>query len=155
MFLPRHLLAVELQRHNAWKTFLKYEDHLIKIINNELRNAFLQNCKRADIIPKFLKFRIPTNGCFDDKTVHEFQRKLLHKEIIRAKVDLDNLKEHLNSKRELVKQEIPYKCLPSVILHSRITQNQHQEDGKKKHNKKLHTLSQEQGRLLFNVKNTD
>ena len=154
MFLPRNLLAVELQRRNVWKTFLKYEDHLIKIINNELRNAFLQKCKRADIIPKFLKFRIPTNGCFDDKTVHEFQRKLLHKEIIRAKMDLDNLKEHLNSKRELVKQEIPHKCLPSVILHSRISQNQHRVDGQNKHNKKLHNLSQEQGRPLFNVKNT-
>ena len=37
------------------------------------------------MIPHFLKFRIPNNGCFDQQKVFEFQIRLLHQEIIKAK----------------------------------------------------------------------
>ena len=121
MFLPRRLLTLELKRHNCWKQYLKYEDHLIKKVNNKLRIEFLQNCKRADIIPRFLKFRIPTNGCFDEKSIGDFQRQLLHKELIRAKEDLNTLNAHLSIKRTAIIGVIPRPCLPSVILHTRIT----------------------------------
>ena len=81
------------------KQFLKYEDHLLKIVNCQLRIKFLQNCKRADIIPNFLRFWVPTNGCFDERPIHEFQWKLLHKDFTRATQDLDNLNIELNEKR--------------------------------------------------------
>ena len=95
MFLPLRLLAQELKGHDCWKLYLDYTKIRGKIENNKLRIAFLEDCKRADIIPRFLKFRIPNNGCFDQKSVHDFQRNLLRKEIISAKENLKHLNEHL------------------------------------------------------------
>ena len=85
MFLPRRLLAYELSRNGCWRNFLHYQKALLKAETNRLRTKFLENCKRSDLIPKFLKFRVPNNGCFDDKAVHEFQKRLLNKEIMKAK----------------------------------------------------------------------
>lgn len=71
--LPYKLLTIELKRSNCWKQYIIYERHLSKLENNKLRIKFLETCKRSDIVPKFLKFRIPSNGCFRDETVHKFQ----------------------------------------------------------------------------------
>ena len=64
-FLPRRLLVLQLQRSDCWKEFLQYEKHIKKLENNRLRLKYLESCKHADIIPRFLNFRIPNNGCFD------------------------------------------------------------------------------------------
>ena len=74
MLLPYRLLALELRRSDCWKQFRHYQKTLQKCENNLLRIDFLKNCKKAELIPKFLKFRIPNNGCFDDKAIHEFQK---------------------------------------------------------------------------------
>ena len=58
-----------------------------RVENNSLRIGFLNNCLKTDIIPQFLRLRIPNNGRFDDKSVHEFQKKLLKKEIVKARED--------------------------------------------------------------------
>ena len=79
MIAPRRLLAIALQREQNWKYFLKYEKLIEKIVKCEQRVVFLGNCKKADIIPKFLKFRIPNNGCFDNDAVHAFQKKITTK----------------------------------------------------------------------------
>ena len=154
MFLPIKLLNLELRKQNCLKEYLKYHNHLIKAVKCRLRVEFLNNCKRSDIIPRFLKFRIPTNGCFDDSSVHEFQRKLLHKEIIRAKEDKVKLLSQLDERRSVLKQALPYKLLPSVILHTRLSQSKTCEEVKNTHNQKLHVLSEEQEKPLFSVSNT-
>ena len=87
MFLPQRLLAIELKRADCWKEFLQYQTALEKFENNYLRIEFLKNCKASDIIPKFLTFRIPNNGCFDNSIVHNFQKSLLNKEIVKANED--------------------------------------------------------------------
>jgi len=74
---------------------------------NSLRVKFLDNCKRADLIPKFLKFRIPNNGFFDDKNVHDFQRQLLKKVIIKAKYDQKGLEKNLEGKRRILREVTP------------------------------------------------
>ena len=99
MYLPQRLLAIELKRNGCWKEFLQYQSLLEKYENNYLRIIFLKNCKTSDIIPKFLNFRIPQNGCFDNSTVHTFQKSLLNKEIIKAKEDLQNVQCNLELKR--------------------------------------------------------
>ena len=91
MFLPFRLLALELKRSSCWKQYLHYEKTILKVESNSLRIKFLENCKRADLIPNFLKFRIPNNGCFDEKSIHDFQRQLLNKELLNAKQNLKSL----------------------------------------------------------------
>ena len=92
-----------------------------------------------------MKFRIPNNGCFDDKNVHDFQRQLLKKELIKAKNDQKEHKENLEGKRGILREVTPRNCLPSVVLHTRNTRV-------KTHREQF--LSKEQERPLFNVKNT-
>ena len=100
MILPYRLLAKELQRSCCWKQYLQYQKALCKVECNSLRIKFLENCKRADVIPKFLKFRIPNNGCFDDNSIHNFQKQLLNKELQRAKTDFQALNTTLEEKRQ-------------------------------------------------------
>ena len=108
MFLPYRLMALELRRTSCWKTYLQYQKALGKCNKNSLRLQFLKKCKQSNIIPRFLKFRIPTNGCFDDKAVHEFQVKLLKKEIITSRSDLAANIERLAQKRNAIKVEFLY-----------------------------------------------
>ena len=154
MYLPRRLLALELKRRDCWKDFLLYQRTLIKLANNKTRIDFLEACKHACIIPKFLKFRIPQNGCFDDNSVHEFQKRLLNVEISKAKETQNSLQEKLNIARDTLKHKTPTKCLPSVVLYTNIERRQQIVNRRNTHTKKLLTLSEDQGRPLFNVRNT-
>ena len=113
-----------------------------------------ENCKKAELIPKFLKFRIPNNGCFDDKAIHEFQKNLLNKEIIRAKENYKSLLANLDSDRTELRNVIPVKCIPSVVFYSRRDRREWRQKQQGVHNNKLCTLSEDQDRPLFNVKNT-
>ena len=80
----------------------------------------MKNCKASDIIPKFLNFRIPQNGCFDNSTVHTFQKSLLNKELIKAKEDLQNVQCKLELKRSALRDRVPVKCIPSIVLYTRL-----------------------------------
>ena len=117
MFLPRRLLAIELQRRQGWKYFLNFQKLIEKTVKCDQRIQFLQNCKKADIIPKFLKFRIPNNGCFDDNAVHTFQKSLLQKEISKAKDQLKVLNNQIQDKLSILRDHTPAKCIPSVLFH--------------------------------------
>ena len=154
MFLPLRLLALELRRSNCWKEFLQYEKHIHKIENNRLRLKYLEACKNADIIPQFLNFRIPNNGSFDKKSIHEFQFSLLRKEIINAKENLTTLTNRIEEKREALKRNCPSKCLPSIVVYIRISRLKLRIATRQKHNHKLEKLSEEQNKPLFSVKNT-
>ena len=154
MFLPRRLLAIKLQRSSCWKEFLHYEKCICKVESNSLRIKFLENCKRAEIIQRFLKFRIPNNGCFDDKNVQDFQNRLLNKELQQAKSDLQTMNNNLHQMRKQLLSVVPLKCLPSIALYSRHTRLPARREQEIIHNKKLVALSEEQERPLFNVKNT-
>ena len=75
MLLPYRLLACSLRRNDAWPLFLQYQKAVGKLQSNTLRLKYINECLKADIVPRFLKFRVPNNGCFDDKSVHDFQIK--------------------------------------------------------------------------------
>ena len=108
----------------------------------------------GSLIPKFLKFRIPNNGCFDNTSVHNFQRQLLNKELIKAEKSLKEMNIRLEEKRATLREAVPSSCLPSVILHSRIKRKEVRRNQRHTHNKKLCALSEDQERPLFNVQNT-
>ena len=154
MFLPLRLLALELKRSSCWKQYLHYQKTLVKEENNNLRIKFIENCKRAGVIPRFLKFRIPNNGCFDEKSVHTFQQRLLNKELTRAKDNLRIIKLQLTEKRDALRKAAPIKCIPSIVIHTRLMRHKTRCEQKRTHDRKLSNLSEEQERPLFNVKNT-
>ena len=94
--------------------------------------------------PKFLKFRIPTNGCFDSNSVKEFQRKLLYKELLKAKSDQKHSSERVAEKRSALQAAVPAKWLPSIAFHTRLQRIELRKKQMKTHNKKLQNLSAEQ-----------
>ena len=154
MFLTFGLMKLELRRKGCWKEFLDYRSSIRKVENNQQRIIFLERCNRAEIIPRFLKFRIPNNGCFDKKLIHEFQKRLLNKELLRAKLDITSSRKKLATHRQQLSTLAPYKILPSIVLHIRIDRKNIRVTQSKKLANKLNRLSDEQKRPLLNIKNT-
>lgn len=127
---------------------------LQKVENHNLRIGFLDECLKSRIIPRFLKFRIPNNGCFDDRSVEDFQVNLLRKELFKASEERKITSQKLDASRGKLKQKLPKYCIPSVILHTRYNLRLLRNVRSQKLNNKLRTLSDEQDRPLFNVRNT-
>ena len=154
MFIPFRLVSLELQRSGSWKVVRQYRKSLEKHQKNFLRIDFLEKCKHSDLIPRFLKFRIPTNGCFDDKAVRDFQLKLLRKEIIKAKADLSAISKRLTENRKQMSTALSRQLLPSIWLWSQVIISKQRRSQLLSHNKKLAALSEAQERPLFSVRNT-
>ena len=154
MFLPYRLLAQEFKRNGCWTAFVQYQRTSCKYEVCNQRIDFLTKCKQSEIIPKFLKFRIPNNGCFDEKSIQEFQRKLLAKELINAKNHRLQLETRLSEKINNLKTTTPEKLIPSVVLYVRSAKHEARAKQRVTHNKKLLQLSDEQERPLFSVDNT-
>ena len=145
---------LELKKSNSLIKYLQYEKALCKVVNNKARIKFLEDCRRANIIPKFLNFRIPNNDCFDNKSVYSFQKKLLHQEIVKAKGDRVELHKNVDVKRLLVKKQAPVYCRASIVWHYRRKKLETYKEVTSKHNSKLINLSKQQERPLFSVSNT-
>jgi len=101
-----------------------------------------------------LKFRIPNNGCFDDRSVHEFQIRLLRKELHKAPDEKISSLRKLDENRDKFKQKLPNYYIPSIILHCRYDLRLLREKQSLNLNEKLRKLSNEQDSPLFNVHNT-
>ena len=140
MFLPYKLFKKEIHRQDCLKEYLNYVKCVDKYDKCVLRISFLEKCRNADIIPKFLNFRIPRNGCFDNNSVHSFQRGLLHKEIGKARSVLTDYVSRLNETRCVLRDKIPHHCLPSVIVYSRQERVQNRKRVAATHEKKLKQL---------------
>ena len=154
MFLPYRLLSSELTRNDCTNYYLQYRKSLEKMEKNCLRVKFITSCMKADIIPRFLKFRVPNNDTFDEKSVFDFQKGLLRKELYRAKQISQTLNEKVSCKRQLIQLHVPEYLLPSIAVHTRLHCREVRQRVKNGHEKKLLALSEEQERPLFNVKNT-
>ncbi len=135
-FITRRQLATELKRSVCWKHFRHYQKAINKVETNSLRVKFLESCKRSDLTPKFLKFRIPTNGCFDTNSVKEFQRKLLYKELLKAKSEGKQAEERLEETRAAVQSAVPDEWLSAVAYHTRMERISLRKNQLKTHNKK-------------------
>ena len=155
MILPYRLFRKEIQRHsNCFKDYLNYLKAIDKYDKCVLRISFLEKCRDSDIIPNFLNFRIPNNGCFEEQSVHNFQRGLLHKEIGKARVLVEDLNLRLNEKRCVLRDKIPHHCLPSAVVYSRLDRLKNRKSVVATHGKKLKLLAARQQKPLFNVTNT-
>ena len=62
----------------------------------------MENCNKSEIIPRFLIFIVPNNGCIDDQTVREFKIKLLKKEIVSVKRTIKDNVEKVSTDRHIL-----------------------------------------------------
>ena len=154
MLLPLRLLETSLKRSDGWNEYLDYTKSLVKLEHNHLRINCIESCRSADIIPQFLKFRVPNNGCFEPTIVHNFQRKLLKEELAKAKQNLEQNINNVESKRTALKNKVPPDLIPSVAVYSRCEVRETRLKVQSTHNGKLDRLSKEQERPLFNLQNT-
>ena len=154
IILPYRLLAISLKRSDIWKQFLDYQRALQKRENCIERTHFLEQCRNADIIPRFLKFRIPNNGCFEPTVVHRFQLNLLKQELIKARKLKIAHANTVHQKRSSLKSVVPYKLIPSVSFFTRQEMKKLRSSVKDVHRKKLKKLSEQQQRPLFDIHDT-
>ena len=104
MFLCYRLLAKELQGKDCWKQYLDYERSLIKREINKCWIDFFKKCIQTDIIPAFLKFRVPDNGSFQPTVAHNFQRRILKRELNKANATLYEHEQKVNDTHEILRQ---------------------------------------------------
>ena len=110
----------------------------------------MKNCNNNDIIPDFLRFRIPKNEVFSDQVVHSFQLKLLGKEISRTEQGRRLFEEKLGEDRGILRKEVKKELLPSIVFSIRKDMRDHFELFSKRLNDKLAKLSERQDRPLRN-----
>ena len=153
MFLSWRLLKKRLGQTNKWLLYLKYVKARKKFENNRLRVSFLRTCLRNDLIPKFLMFRLPKNGIFEQTAVHNFQKRELRRHISTAVQQTKDLDVQLTDARNALKTGggIP---VPSIMLHSRIEINKFYRITMNTHAKKLASLAAKQDKPLRGVGNT-
>ena len=87
MFYPRRLLFSSVNNYDeaVVKTFWKYRKSYLKLMSNIARVQFLKQCLDNRLIPRFLRFKVPSNGVFNDEAVHSFQLRLLRNELTCAR----------------------------------------------------------------------
>ena len=107
MFPTYYLFAISLKQVGFWQQYLHYRRSLLKRGNCNCYIQFVENYRSADVIRKFLKFRIPNNGCFEPTAVHNFQRKLLREELFKAKKALAEQESKVCDERNILKSVLP------------------------------------------------
>ena len=118
------------------------------IMHDYQRVKFLRFCLENDIIPDFLRFRVPENGVFSNQAVHSFQTKLLRTEINKARTDEKNIEVKLEKARGAVQRGVDEKFWPSVIKFLSLRGQRQTTTVKETHQKKLMKLSERQDRPL-------
>ena len=118
ILLPKRLMTLSLQNIDGWRTYNEYVCILKKRIKCHLRIRFISKCIQADIIPRFLKFRVPENGCFVPQVVHNFQRNLLKAELAKAKKLMEDHDSEFLERRTALRNAVPSKLIPSIVFIS-------------------------------------
>ena len=153
MFLPLRFLA------SCMKLYLNYQRSRIKQVSNLLRIDFIKNCRQADIIPRFLRFGITSNGCFEPSIVLNFQRRLLRQELLKAKQLADSHKLSVEERLKDLRTQVQARWLPSILLHVRYAIANERAKVFGVHQRKLNMLSKEQSlplrSLHYTVKGVD
>ena len=147
MFIPYRLLKNILTESGHCASFLRYFSELEKGVSRRQRILFLTKCLQNDLIPRFLRFRVPENGCFERTIVHNFQKRLLRKEISVAKSQLNLGSSKVDGSRNALK-DVPSYLVPSIVLYSRLEKRIAKQELDCRHGKKLLDLSIQQEKPL-------
>ena len=146
--LPPPFLMWTLKNKLIWKLVHDYASIYVKFINCHQRIKFLRVCLENDIIPDFLRFRVPENGVFSNQAVHSFQTKILRMEINKASTDEKNVEVKLERARGAVQRCLDEKFWPSVFKYLSLRGQRQTATVKESHQKKLVKLSERQERPL-------
>ena len=130
---------------------LHYLKHFNKFHCSFLRIKFQIKCLDNDIIPDFLRFRVPDNGVFSDQAVHSFQLRLLRSELSQANADRAKASGNLVKAREVVRRGIDEMWWPSVIFYLNRQARCSVNNLISRHKRKLEKLSERQDRPLKNL----
>ena len=149
--LPRRFLYWELARRDVLKQYRAYEKKYIQLQLSIQRIRFLESCVSLRLIPRFLKFRVPANGCFNESTVLSFQRKLLQQELKKAKDDQKRVEVELKRRRDAVKFDVPKKLHPSLWFHLKEVCKKRVQEAKARHQRKIENVSAMQDKPLLNT----
>ena len=148
MLLPYPILTACLRKRQLWRLFLQYQRALEKYRLTMLRKEFLTDCLKNDLIPKFLSFRVPENGCFEPTAVHNFQKRLLRDSIRKATESLGNHLSNTETTRRALAAAMPHHLLLSLIWHSRRKIRELLATRSRKLENKVQLLSQRQDKPL-------
>ena len=85
-----------LRKIDCYSVYRGYRKVRLKLIVMKEKLDFLLKYKNLDIIPKFLSFKVPTNGALNLRHVHRFQMKLLRTEIHKTRMLLADQQKKLN-----------------------------------------------------------
>ena len=133
---------------------MDYAAALLTATNCQQRILFLKKCLSNDLIPRFLKFRIAENDCFEATMIHNFQRRLLRREVSEAQLTMIMRLDQLRNARQFLKEKCTDYLLLSVAWHSRRDTRAERLTIHVRHNKKLVGLAAEQEKPLRSVENT-
>ena len=152
--LPRRLFEKILEKRDALSFFVKYQRSVRKSSFCYDRIKFLSTSLKNDIIPKLLRFKVPANGCFESTVVHNFQKRLLRKEIQKAMQTKICLADALDISRRTFTSAVPRYYLPSAAFHVRYDMRVSYQEVSDRHRKKLDDLAGLQEKPLHNVGKT-
>ena len=152
--IPFKLLKKIVQQDGILTIYLDYTAALLKATNCQQRILFLKKCLSNDLIPRFLKFRIPENGCFEATMVQKLQRRLLRRELSEAHRTMIMRSDQLRKARQLLKEKCTDTSFLSVAWHSRRDTRAERLTNHDRDKKKLVGLAAEQERPLRSVGNT-
>ena len=113
--------------------------------------SFLYECVEKNLIPKFLKFHIPSNGCFNHEMVRNFQGRLLTQELKktrRKKMDFETKLQRNWSKLQGSVKEFLW---PSIRFFVRWHCRLEMSKSKTQLLRKMHNLCFEQDRPELNT----
>ena len=139
--LSRCWLRKNLQKKDCWKPYLDYENNVCKYESIRCRKKFLKNCLSTDIIPDFLKFRVPKTDVLSDQAVHSFQLKMLRSEISTAADTHHKTDQKRAASRKVLLKNRDNHLLPSVIFVLRNRVCNHAVNSERKLQRKLAKLS--------------
>ena len=104
------------------------------------RRSFLGKRLANHLVPKFLKFKVPSNGVFTDTAERNFQRRLLRKELNDADRNLKAINDRLTVVRETLKENIPIYLNHSILFFTFCTSRKSVQQATVRHDQKLRTL---------------
>ena len=148
MIVPSRLFVTTLWFYDCHSLFLKYSSTYEKHLKCSFRIKFLRQCCKNNVIPRFLKFRIPNNRCFDKTIVPNFQTKLLKKELNDAHHHLKKIERSLDCYRSQFRDTVPRYIIHLVMFHIRRSTEYISMVCLPRHKKKLSELSLEQDKSL-------
>ena len=113
------------------------------------------DCLTNDLIPGFLQFLVPENGFFEETIVHNFQRRLLRKELAASLRAIEEASNRLDMQRlTIATMDLPEHIMRNVVFQARSLVRKVNKETSERHHKKLAALATKQDKPLRGIGTT-